>query len=178
MPRPMSIDFSEQRFGKWVVLSQYKNNGKKIVWQARCDCGTVRFINAYDAKRGKTKSCGCEMYKQGAEHHAYKHGKSTQGHPEFRSYKHKKRIHNTFGLTPDQYEKMFQDQDGVCAICKKEETATRLGTVVNLSVDHCHSTGHVRGLLCDRCNKGLGHFFDDPDFLRSAADYIELSRSK
>jgi hypothetical protein len=177
MMRALSVDYSEQRFGKWVVLSQYKHDGKKIVWQARCDCGTVRFINAYDAKRGKSKSCGCEMYKKGADHHSFKHGKAIRGNPEFSEYKHRQRVKTTFGIEPQEYDRMFEEQDGVCAICKKEETATRLGTVIRMPVDHCHTTGQVRGLLCDKCNKGIGHFFDDPDLLRSAADYLERTRS-
>lgn len=171
-------DFSEQRFNSWVILSQYKHNQKnKVRWQARCDCGVVRFINVYDAKRGKTKSCGCMSNQKGEAHHSFKHGKSLAHHPEYKTYKHRKRVCNTFGLSMGEYDKMLAEQNGVCAICHQEETATRRGTVIQLPVDHCHTTGKVRGLVCDKCNKGLGHFLDDPEILRSAADYIERTRS-
>jgi len=61
MPRPQT-DYSEQRFNKWVVLSQYrKDKHGNVRWQARCDCGTVKWMNPVEAKRGKTKSCGCNL---------------------------------------------------------------------------------------------------------------------
>jgi hypothetical protein len=122
---------------------------------------------------GKTHSCGCTHRKKGKDHHSYIHGKSVTSGQEFLDYKHGKRIEKEFGITAEDYKSMLQGQNGVCAICKKPETATRLGTIIKMPVDHCHKTGKVRGLLCDRCNKGLGQFLDDPDVLRSAAKYLE-----
>ncbi len=78
-----------------------------------------------------------------------------------------------FGITPEEYEKRFQSQSGTCAICKQPETATRLGKVKALSVDHCHKTGAIRGLLCSDCNTGIGKLKDDPKVLRSAIQYLE-----
>lgn len=54
-----------------------------------------------------------------------------------------------------------------CAICGKK---------VRMKADHCHKTGKLREPLCHYCNFGLGHFFDDPELLRVAADYIERHR--
>lgn len=83
-----------------------------------------------------------------------------------------------YGLTPCQYDAMHKAQDGVCAICKQPELApTALGDRTRLlAVDHCHSTGKVRGLLCHACNKALGAFRDSPESLRAAAEYIERHR--
>jgi len=78
-----------------------------------------------------------------------------------------------FGITPEQYAEMFQSQNGVCAICNQPETATRLGKVKALAVDHCHKSGAIRGLLCADCNTGIGKLKDDPEVLRSAARYLE-----
>jgi hypothetical protein len=63
---------------------------------------------------------------------------------------------------------MLQQQNGLCAICKKTET----GKTSNLCVDHCHKTGKVRGLLCNNCNKGLGLFKDNPEVLLNASAYL------
>lgn len=75
-----------------------------------------------------------------------------------------------FGLTPGQYAKMLEAQDGLCAICRQPPGTHRL------AVDHDHSTGQIRGLLCAPCNVALGGFHDDPARLRSAIAYLERSR--
>lgn len=62
---------------------------------------------------------------------------------------------------------MVDDQNGVCAICLKPPT------VKALCVDHSHDTGTVRGLLCDKCNQGLGRFDDDPTMLEAAIQYLK-----
>lgn len=83
-----------------------------------------------------------------------------------------------FGLTLEDYYRMYDEQEGLCGSCRYPETDTRNGKVRWLSVDHCHSTGSVRGLLCGNCNNGLGRFKDDPDLLRKAADYLERHAMK
>jgi hypothetical protein len=77
-----------------------------------------------------------------------------------------------FGITPKKYAELFSQQNGACAICKKPETATRMGKVKALSVDHCHSTNIVRGLLCSDCNTGIGKLKDDVSIMQSAINYL------
>lgn len=79
-----------------------------------------------------------------------------------------------FGITSEQYVDLFNSQNGACAICKNPETATRLGKVKALSVDHCHKTGVIRGLLCSDCNTGIGKLKDDIKILRSAIQYLTI----
>lgn len=79
-----------------------------------------------------------------------------------------------YGMTVDEYLRMFSDSAGLCAICGNPETQTsNTGVVKSLCVDHDHNTGRVRGLLCNSCNRGLGFLGDDPAILRAAADYLE-----
>jgi hypothetical protein len=78
-----------------------------------------------------------------------------------------------YGLTVEQHEQMWADQRGVCALCEQPPKADSAGAAAVLHVDHDHVTGRVRTLLCKDCNNGLGDFFDDPELLRRAADYIE-----
>jgi len=73
----------------------------------------------------------------------------------------------TYGITDEQFQAMIAAQGSSCAVCLGPITETCL------HVDHCHSTGKVRGLLCKKCNFGLGHFKDDAERLRRAADYLE-----
>ena len=83
-------------------------------------------------------------------------------------------LKKNFGITLEQYNEMLDSQGGVCAICGNVETTVNHNTkkVQNLSVDHCHTTGKVRGLLCNLCNTGLGKFRENPDFLAKAISYI------
>ncbi|SRR6266568_4002078 len=78
------------------------------------------------------------------------------------------------GVTIEQYETMFIAQKGVCKICGKEET-TKKGS---LSVDHCHETGKVRGLLCRKCNLGIGFLQHDKELLTRAITYLQESENE
>lgn len=71
-----------------------------------------------------------------------------------------------FGITLGQYHDMVILQNGVCAICKKVDED------IKLSVDNCHTTGKIRGLLCRRCNTALGLFGDDIERMKSAIEYL------
>lgn len=79
-------------------------------------------------------------------------------------YKDKKR-QNMYGISSIQYEQMFLNQNGACAICLQKSKKA-------LCIDHNHATKKVRGLLCHSCNKGLGIFKDNPENLIRAIDYL------
>lgn len=80
-----------------------------------------------------------------------------------------------YGIDQQAYEDLMASQGGVCAICGERETSPdrRTGKPRGLFVDHCHSTGRVRGLLCMRCNMGIGQFRDRTDLLTSAIMYLD-----
>lgn len=73
------------------------------------------------------------------------------------------------GITTDDYNKMFNEQNGCCKICDTHQSEFKQA----LSVDHCHLTNKIRGLLCDACNLGLGKFKDKIDLLEKAIDYLK-----
>lgn len=87
-----------------------------------------------------------------------------------RSYNVKK-----YGLTEEQYQQMFKAQNGLCLICSNPETITdkRVNGAKRLSIDHCHKTKKIRGLLCRNCNIGIGNLKHNPEYLRKAALYCE-----
>jgi len=80
-------------------------------------------------------------------------------------------LRHLYGITHEDYERMLEEQGGGCAICGS--TTSRRKGRGHLSIDHCHQTGKVRGVLCDPCNNGLGRFGDDPELLRGALEYLE-----
>jgi hypothetical protein len=84
------------------------------------------------------------------------------------------RIKRQYGVTLDQASSMLLQQGGVCAICSKPLSIEQEGKkAADFShVDHCHTTGKVRGILCNNCNHGVGKFMDSPELLRKAANYL------
>ena len=84
-----------------------------------------------------------------------------------------KQLQHDFGITLATYNRMLDDQGGVCAICEKPEFAKRSGKIRALCVDHNHETGQVRALLCTGCNPMIGYSKDNPQILRKAAAYLE-----
>ena len=84
-------------------------------------------------------------------------------------FANREKIKNTqlkyeYGITLEQYNKMAQEQNNVCLICKQEK---------KLVVDHCHDTGTVRGLLCSECNISIGLLKETPQYFVNAIQYLE-----
>lgn len=82
-----------------------------------------------------------------------------------------RRLQQLYGITSEQYDVLFASQDCRCAICSTSTPSSKLGFMV----DHDHSSGLVRGILCHQCNTLLGMSKDNPDTLRVAASYLERS---
>lgn len=82
-----------------------------------------------------------------------------------------KKKHNNwikrYGISAEEYQKMYDDQKGVCKICQNQ-----CQTKQTLSVDHCHKTGKVRGLLCIKCNTALGMLNDNVLLFKEAINYL------
>lgn len=82
------------------------------------------------------------------------------------------RLKTMYGLEYDEYMAMLQQQNRQCKICNKD-----LGdNTKHIHVDHCHVNGHVRGILCHNCNKGLGNFMDDIDLMLKAVEYLKENK--
>lgn len=82
-------------------------------------------------------------------------------------------LQRSFGIGLNDYLEKFKNQNGVCAICCKEETSkSQSGTLRRLAVDHCHLTGKVRDLLCTRCNKTIGMAEDNTELLQEMINYL------
>jgi hypothetical protein len=80
----------------------------------------------------------------------------------------KRWLQTEYRITEDEYLRLYEEQQGCCAICKRPQEL--------LHVDHCHETSVIRGLLCETCNRALGSFKDNVLFLKAAIEYLEKPR--
>jgi hypothetical protein len=78
-------------------------------------------------------------------------------------------LKRAYGITLEEYQAMLVAQDNKCALCGDEFD----GDSLKACLDHCHTTGKNRGLLCSRCNWGIGLFKDSTERLRKAISYLE-----
>lgn len=75
-------------------------------------------------------------------------------------------------FTEDDYNNLFVEQNGCCAICGAHQSELSR----RLAVDHNHETGHIRGLLCMKCNTALGKFYDSVEVLQNAIKYLQTRK--
>jgi len=148
--------------------------------EKRCGkCGETKPLDQYSLSRKATETQR-EVYRstcktcQAEQARAWFHANKERA----KDNRHAHAMRSTYGITPEQYQRMVDAQGGVCAICQKPETSVHgSGTQFRLAVDHCHSGGAVRGLLCQRCNRALGLFGDDVTLMEAAISYLERHRS-
>ena len=130
----------------------------RAVPSKRCPaCGQTKSLD--DFPRNKRSPDGRAFYCKPC-HNAKGRESRIRNHGSTRSYHLKAR----YGITADDATRMYEEQDGLCAICTERPAQ---------HVDHDHVTGRVRRLLCFTCNSGLGNFRDDPELLRLAAEYLD-----
>jgi hypothetical protein len=87
---------------------------------------------------------------------------------------YKDHISRTYGISLEEYDRRFEAQGGLCAICGQEEPSrNRDGTRRHLTIDHDHLSGQIRKLLCSLCNRGLGGFRDDPALVERGIAYLK-----
>ena len=119
------------------------------------------FFKDISSRNGLTKCCkSCDSERRKMERKA---------HPGRHKYS---AIKSRYGLTRAEYDTMLQKQNGVCAICSCVDTTVVNGGQCLLSVDHDHETGKIRGLLCHKCNTGIGMLATPENCIR-AAQYLK-----
>ena len=134
------------------------------------DCGEVKpldeFTNNVRSKDGKQHFCKeCGLARKRAWRAANPEKEAAQGR--------RAQLKSNYGITVEQYDEMYEAQDGCCAICGNPEQGAK-----RFHVDHDHETGEVRALLCHLCNVGIGHFRDDPELLQAAIEYLEVHNER
>ena len=92
-----------------------------------------------------------------------------------KEYNRDQNLRKRYGITAEDYDRMAAEQAGRCKSCGDTTDADSHGVGTRLHVDHCHATGKVRGLVCQRCNLVLGHADECADRLRSVIGYLEAA---
>jgi hypothetical protein len=85
-----------------------------------------------------------------------------------RQIRRRAHLKSSYGITPAEYDFIFQAQKNVCGICETPNPGSKKGW----HIDHCHSTGKVRGILCTNCNLMIGHAKDDLNRMVAAMFYL------
>ena len=136
-------------------------------------CGVRKDFSEFPRKgkddprpRKQCKACCSARFRRNYAANPKKYQGYTRSRP-YRSLLRRKQNLASFGLTIEQYDQMLERQSGVCAICGDTCSSGK-----RLAVDHCHTTGKVRELLCRRCNQSMGKFNDDPDLIQKVLDYL------
>lgn len=89
-----------------------------------------------------------------------------------KTFRKKLKLYNR-GMTEKEYDDMLYLQRNECAICNK-----KLGEGQDVTIDHCHDTNLIRGILCRNCNMGLGQFRDCIGYIKNAAKYLQKFKEK
>lgn len=129
-----------------------------------CDCNTEKPLTDYYKVKTtyfrRCKSC-----------HSLRSISWAKDNPEkVRNHRQKQKLKDKYGISVEQYNKMYANQNGACYLCNKVPDRQRA-----LNVDHCHKTGTVRKLLCDKCNLALGLIEDNTELLDKMKAYLNAS---
>jgi len=137
------------------TISRYTNN------RCRCEACKAAYRAYISARRPRQNELARANY---YKHHAERR-KAANANAKPRRDERSRWLRRAYGLTEAEVEALFENQGRKCAIC--EVTESRIW-----HLDHDHATGHIRGVLCIRCNCGIGYLRDDPELLRKAAAYL------
>lgn len=129
-------------------------------------CGSNESRDSRLRQSGYCKKCSSDK--------ARAHVLTPRGKAIRQRYRHKRTVER-YGLTPETYNELLLAQGSACAICGTKEPG---GNGNKFVIDHCHKTGKTRGLLCTKCNSGLGMFEDDVGAMAVAIAYLHDHRGE
>lgn len=153
--------------------TRFKKGHKSVVISERIclTCG-----NIFSPRNNRQRYCGGHSDKSGCswKYDFEKRYKATKARREKKiiadpNYIRKMHLKRKYNLTQEEYTILSKKQGDVCGICKSSETGYQ---TKYMYVDHNHETGKVRGLLCNKCNFGLGNFKDQIELLKNAIKYL------
>lgn len=152
------------------MLKDIKIENSKPITCKKCGSSNNSFPLGQNGKGKYYYRPTCTKCKNsvGVEHRKKYYSKMKVTNPErYALIQRRHRLKKKYGLTLEKYAEIFNSQGGVCAICRTPESPR------NMPVDHNHTTGEIRGILCDHCNKALGYFKDNVETMKTAIAYIQ-----
>lgn len=149
----------------------------KTCINCKCEKTLDQFYKDKYSSDGKEKRCRDCILKMRSKNYYKNHEinrekariKALDFRKNNKGYQRKYDLKRIYGITLEEYNQMLISQNNSCAICKSTNPEGKHNKFV---VDHCHKNGHVRALLCTRCNLGIGAFKDNVDNLQSAINYL------
>lgn len=158
-PRP------QEKYGthtRCIVCDNSRRRASITPISSACTVCGATFMHRERQGVNRRKLCGA---KECRREHARRHARG-------------KLLSDVYRITEDEYQRMFEEQDGKCAVCRTDDPKLPMGRgSKRLCIDHDHATGKVRGLLCSPCNTGLGHFGDNTETMAAAIRYLLRARS-
>lgn len=147
----------------------------KTCSKCQCEKSLEDFYIRKDRKDGHAGYCkAChkishaKYYKANAEHVKAKASEFKKNNPDkYKTYTKINHLRTTYGITPEDLVTLQTEQNHRCKCCGVQSN--------KLHIDHCHKTGKIRGLLCQKCNMGIGLFNDNPELLIKASNYLKAS---
>jgi dCMP deaminase len=140
----------------WLPVNRTPNKETEYT----CKCGTI-FKLKKSTKNPRCSKCLREEHNENARNAKY-HLKD-----KYKLKQHKNRLRREYGIDETRYNQLLKQQGNVCAICGNTDSKNN-----RLCVDHNHTTGEIRGLLCHRCNRTLGTLKDNQSLFRSCLSYL------
>lgn len=153
------------------MSNQYVNPQIVTETTKKCSlCGEMKKFEDFNKDKTNVKGKGFSYYcKKCATEKARQWTADNKTNPNYRRKKKNNYVKHRFGITVEQYEEMLKEQNYKCGICRID--LPKHGYFTHL--DHCHSSGKIRKFLCSNCNRGLGHFMENKEFLMAAIEYID-----
>ena len=139
---------------------------RPIGLRAQCKiCSSKAVIRYCNTKDGKEKR---RKYRQ--QKHRLAKRREYENQDVRLKFNRRQLLNKKYGISPEDHDRMLETQEYKCAICK---TSNPKGPGNKLHIDHCHETGKARGLLCSRCNIGIGKFKDSIQILGKVIEYLK-----
>lgn len=172
---PWKPEYAERRRKKYQECKEERDRRKA---QGRTPEQNVEYMREYYAKNREKFKRTPEQQQRHNERRRSRYANDPEYAERIRqsmreidpSKRRNKRLQSTYGISQSDYEQMLLDQGFCCKICGSKHQEKR---GKRLHVDHCHTKGHVRGLLCTSCNTALGKLRDDVVRLKAAIKYLE-----